>query len=113
MLRWALVRACRFQVGLKVHTKGMSMDDAIALFMQHAHMEKANAEREAYRAAFDPTYIVYTLGALQIRKLREDVERAEGASFDLAGFHARILSQGGLPVTLLRRMLLHDSGPSL
>jgi uncharacterized protein (DUF885 family) len=113
MLRWALVRACRFQVGLRVHTKGMTMDEAIAFFMKHAHMEKANAERESYRAAFDPTYIVYTLGALQIRKLRDDVMRAEGTSFDLARFHARILSQGALPVTLLRRILLHDSGPTL
>ena len=113
MLRWALVRACRFQVGIRVHTKGMSMDEAIAMFEQHAHMEHANAEREAYRAAFDPTYIVYTLGALQIRKLRDDVMRAEGTSFDLASFHARILTQGALPVSLLRRMLLHDSGPTL
>ncbi|HYQ89498.1 MAG TPA: DUF885 domain-containing protein [Candidatus Binatia bacterium] len=113
MLRWALVRACRFQVGLRVHTRGMSMDDAIALFMQHAHMEKGNAEREAYRAAFDPTYIVYTLGALQIRKLRDDVMRAEGTSFELARFHERLLSQGALPVALLRRMLLHDPGPTL
>lgn len=113
VMRWALVRACRFQVGIKVHTQGMSMDDATAFFMQHAHMERGNAEREAYRAAFDPTYIVYTLGALQIRKLRDDVARAEGPSFDLARFHARILSQGALPVALLRRMLLHDSGPTL
>ena len=112
-MRWALVRASRFQVGIRVHTQGMSMDDAIAYFMQHAHMERGNAEREAYRAAFDPTYIVYTLGALQIRKLRDDVARAEGPSFDLARFHARILSQGALPVVLLRRMLLHDTGPSL
>ena len=89
------------------------MDEAIALFMEHAHMERANAEREAYRAAFDPTYIVYTLGALQIRKLRDDVARAEGPAFDLARFHARILSQGALPVALLRRILLGDSGPTL
>ncbi|HXF58509.1 MAG TPA: DUF885 domain-containing protein [Candidatus Saccharimonadales bacterium] len=113
MLRWALVRACRFQVGIRLHTKGMTMDDAIALFVNHAHMEKANAEREAYRAAFDPTYIVYTLGALQIRKLREDVMKAEGTSFELARFHERMLTQGALPVSLLRRMMLHDSGPSL
>jgi uncharacterized protein (DUF885 family) len=113
MLRWALVRACRFQVGLRVHTKGMSMDDAIAFFMQHAHMERGNAERESYRAAFDPTYIVYTLGALQIRKLRDDVARAQGPAFNLARFHASMLSQGALPVTLLRRILLHDSGPTL
>jgi uncharacterized protein (DUF885 family) len=113
VMRWALVRACRFQVGLRVHTRGMAMDDAIRYFVDHAGMERANAEREAYRAAFDPTYIIYTLGALQIRKLRDDVAKSEGASFDLAKFHATILSQGSLPVPLLRRLLLGDDGPSL
>jgi len=113
MLRWALVRSCRLQVGIRVHTKGMTMDEAVQYFVDHARMEHANAEREAYRAAFDPTYIVYTVGALQIRKLRADVERSQGAAFDLARFHASMLSQGSLPVALLRRILLHDSGPTL
>ena len=113
VMRWALVRACRFQVGLRVHARGMSMDDAIRFFVENAGMERANAEREAYRAAFDPTYIIYTLGALQIRKLRDDVARAEGKGFRLADFHAKILSQGSLPVALLRRLLLGDDGPTL
>lgn len=113
MLRWALVRSCRLQVGLRLHTRGMTMDEATQYFVDHAYMERPNAEREAYRAAFDPTYIVYTIGALQIRKLRDDLAKKEGASFDLAKFHDRILSEGALPVVLLRKMLLNDDGPSL
>lgn len=113
MLRWALVRACRLQVGIRVHTRGMTMDEATQFFVDHAHMEKANAEREAYRAAFDPLYVVYTIGAMQIRKLRDDVHAKDGDKFDLAHFHERILSQGSLPVALLRRILLSDEGPSL
>lgn len=113
MLRWALVRSCRLQVGLRVHTRGMSMEEATQYFVDHAHMERANAEREAYRAAFDPLYVVYTIGAMQIRKLRDDVRTKEGTSFDLARFHAAILSQGALPVALLRKILLNDEGPSL
>jgi len=113
MLRWALVRSCRLQVGLRVHTRGMSMEEATQYFVDHAYMERANAEREAYRAAFDPLYVVYTIGAMQIRKLRDDVRTKEGTSFDLARFHATILSQGSLPVALLRRILLNDEGPSL
>lgn len=113
MLRWALVRSCRLQVGLRVHTRGMTMDEATQFFVDHAHMERANAEREAYRAAFDPLYVVYTIGAMQIRKLRDDVRAKEGAKFDLAHFHERILSQGSLPVALLRRILLNDEGPTL
>lgn len=113
MLRWALVRSCRLQVGIRVHTRGMTMDQAAQFFVDHAHMERANAEREANRAAFDPLYVVYTIGAMQIRKLRDDVRAKEGAKFDLAHFHERILSQGSLPVALLRRILLNDEGPTL
>jgi len=113
MLRWALTRACRFQVGIRVHTAGMSLEDATAYFVEHAGMEPVNAEREAYRAAFDPLYIRYTLGALQIRKLRDDFKREQGDRFDLGTFHATILSQGSLPVVLLRRMLLREEGMSL
>lgn len=113
MLRWALVRSCRLQVGIRVHTRGMTMEEATQFFVDHAKMERANAEREAYRAAFDPLYVVYTIGAMQIRKLRDDLRAREGDQFDLARFHARILSQGALPVALLRRLLLDDEGPSL
>ncbi|HEV8128899.1 MAG TPA: DUF885 domain-containing protein [Candidatus Eisenbacteria bacterium] len=113
MLRWALVRSCRLQAGIRVHTRGMTIEEATQLFMDHAGLEKANAQREAYRAAFDPLYVVYTIGAMQIRKLRDDVRAKEGASFDLAKFHERILSQGSLPVALLRRIMLEDNGPTL
>ena len=113
IMRWALVRACRLQVGIRMHTRGMTMEDGTKFFMDHAGMERANAERESGRAAFDPTYSVYTLGALQIRKLRDDLARAEGGSFDLPKFHAAILSQGALPVALLRRMLLPGNPGSI
>ncbi len=113
VMRWALTRACRLQVGIRLHTRGMTMEEGVRYFMEHAGLEQANAEREAGRAAFDPTYSVYTLGALQIRKLRDDVAQHEGASFDLAAFHAKILSQGSLPVALLRRMLLPKEGSIL
>lgn len=113
VMRWALIRACRFEVGIRVHTRGMTLEETTRYFVEHADMEPENARREAYRAAFDPTYLVYTAGALEIRKLRDDLRRRDGAAFDLARFHAAILSQGALPVALLRRMLLHDESPPL
>jgi len=113
VMRWALVRACRLQVGIRVHTRGMSLEDGTKFFMEHAGLERANAEREAGRAAFDPTYSVYTLGALEIRKLRDDYKREQGANFNLAAFHETILSQGAPPVALLRKMLLKQEGTIL
>ena len=113
VMRWALTRACRLQVGIRLHTRGMTMEQGVQYFMDHAGLERVNAEREAGRAAFDPTYCIYTLGALEIRKLRDDLAREQGKSFDLARFHATILSQGALPVALLRRMLLRSEGSIL
>ena len=113
MLRWALVRACRFQVGLRVHTKGMTIEEATKYFQDHAGLEPANAQAEAFRAVYDPTYIIYTLGALQIRKLRDDLMAERGTSFNLGEFHAAMLSQGSLPVVLLRRLMLKTEGASL
>ncbi|HEU4725650.1 MAG TPA: DUF885 domain-containing protein [Candidatus Eisenbacteria bacterium] len=113
MLKWALVRACRYQVGIRVHTKGMTLEEATQFFVDHAGMEPVNAQREAFRAAFDPTYLVYTLGALQIRKLRDDLRAEQGTAFDLGKFHAAILSQGAVPVVLLRRLMLKEEGSSL
>ena len=113
VMRWALVRACRLQVGIRVHTRGMTIEEGTRFFMEHAGLEQANAEREAGRAAFDPMYSIYTIGALQIRKLRDDVAREQGDNFDRAKFHATILSQGSLPVVLLRRMMLKEEGASL
>lgn len=113
VMRWALTRACRLQVGIRVHTRGMTIEEGTRFFMEHAGMEQANAERESGRAAFDPMYSVYTIGAMQIRKLRDDLAREQGDKFDLARFHATILSQGSLPVVLLRRMLLEEEGASL
>jgi uncharacterized protein (DUF885 family) len=113
VMRWALTRACRLQVGIRLHTRGMTMEEGVQYFMDHAGLERVNAEREAGRGAFNPTYSVYTLGALQIRKLRDDLAREQGKKFDLAQFHATILSQGSLPVALLRRMLLRSEGSAL
>jgi uncharacterized protein (DUF885 family) len=113
VMRWALVRACRLQVGIRLHTRGMTMEEGVQFFMDNAGLERANAEQEAGRASFDPTYSIYTLGALQIRKLRDDLARQQGSAFDLARFHATILSQGMLPVPLLRRMLLKTEGAAL
>ncbi len=43
MLRWSLVRACRFQVGIRVSTKDLALGNEIAMFITQAQMERGNA----------------------------------------------------------------------
>jgi uncharacterized protein (DUF885 family) len=111
-LQAALSRLCRYLVGLRMHTQGLSYEAGVEFFMREGYMERANAEREARRGTLDPTYLVYTLGKMEILKLREEYRARAGASFRLGEFHDRLLSYGSPPVKILRMALLGDAPAS-
>ncbi|HUA32604.1 MAG TPA: DUF885 domain-containing protein [Candidatus Binataceae bacterium] len=113
-LQMALMRACRYLVGIRMHTHGMTVAQATAFFEQSAYQTHHNAEVEALRGTGDPGYLRYQLGKLMILKLREDLQRQEGAAFDLGKFHDAFLAEGALPVPLIRRAMLgENAGPAL
>ena len=102
----ALLRLCRYVVGIRLHTAGMSYDEAVGFFMREGYQARTNAEREARRGTLDPTYLVYTLGKNEILKLRDEWRRQLGDSFRLGDFHDRLLSYGMPPVKILRMAML-------
>jgi uncharacterized protein (DUF885 family) len=112
-LHEALLRLCRYIVGLRMHTRGMTLEEGIAFFEREGWQERANAEREAMRGTSDPTYLVYTLGKLQLLKLREDYQKKVGDRFNLREFHDRFLSFGYPPIKLIREEMLGDDSPTL
>ncbi len=112
-LQMALLRACRYLVGLRMHTEGMSVDEAQAFFERNAYMTPNNARVEALRGTADPGYLRYQLGKLMILKLREDVRKKEGAAFNLGKFHDAFLREGAMPIRLIRRAMLGADGPLL
>jgi uncharacterized protein (DUF885 family) len=91
----------------------MSYEQGVEFFVKEGFQSRANAERETKRGTFDPTYLVYTLGKLQILKLREDYKKLRGDQFTLQEFHDTLLKQGAPPIRLLRRSMLGDDGPVL
>lgn len=109
----ALLRNCRYIVGIQMHTGKMSYEEGIQFFMKEGFMSRAYAERETKRGTSDPTYLVYTLGKLQIMKLREDYRKKMGANFSLGKFHDEFVRQGGVPVKLIRKTMLGDDSPTL
>jgi uncharacterized protein (DUF885 family) len=110
----ALLRDCRFVVGIKMHTQGMTVEEGTKFFEKEGYQEPASASEEARRGAYNPTYLYYTLGKLQIYKLRDDYRRAKGKDYRLETFHNDFVRQGGLPIKLLRGILLPgDTGPAL
>ncbi len=60
------------------------------------------------RGTFDIGYLNYTLGKLQILKLRKDFQEQEGDKFSLKKFHDEMLNHGMPPIRLLREIMLKD-----
>jgi uncharacterized protein (DUF885 family) len=112
-LQDALLRNARFIVGIQMHTGNMTYDQAVEFFQKEGYQPKETAAVEARRGAGDPTYLYYTLGKLEIMKLRADLEKKQGAAFSLEKFHDEFLSQGFPPIKIIRESLLGDDSPPL
>ncbi len=102
----ALLRLCRFVVGIRLHTDGMSVEQGTRFFMENAYMGETPSRIEAERGTFDPMYLVYTVGKLAILKVREDYKRYHREDFSLREFHDRMLANGQAPIWVHRQMLM-------
>jgi uncharacterized protein (DUF885 family) len=100
----ALVRDCRYVVGVKLHTRGMTVAEGAKLFVDQCFQEPAVAYVEARRGTFNPTYLYYTLGKLEIQELATEYMKKKGAT--LKQFHDAFIAQGALPIPLVRQILL-------
>jgi uncharacterized protein (DUF885 family) len=112
-LQDALLRDARFVVGIEMHTGKMTFDQAVKFFVDEGYQSHAGGLVETKRGTADATYLYYTLGKLQIIKLRADLEKKEGARFSLEQFHDDFLKQGYPPIKIVRRALLGDASPTL
>jgi len=109
----ALLRDCRYIVGIRLHTQGMTTDQAKEFFVKEGHQVPVVGEMETKRGTGDPTYLMYTMGKLEILKLREDYQRKMGAQFSLQDFHDRFIKAGNPPIKIVRRELMGKDGPLL
>jgi uncharacterized protein (DUF885 family) len=107
----ALLRVCRYIVGIEMHTRGLSYEKGREFFIKEGFMEKANAERETKRGTKDPTYLVYTLGKLKIIALKAEYQAKMGDKFDQKDFHDRFLKCGFPPLKIVRTEVLDLDWP--
>lgn len=103
----SLLRLCRLVVSIKEHTAGWSVKEGTTFFMTNCYYEEKPAYEEALRGTFDPGYLSYSLGKLQLLTLREDVKKRQGKYFSLRKFHDQATDNGMLPIQLLRKIMLH------
>jgi uncharacterized protein (DUF885 family) len=112
-LQDALLRDVRFIVGIKLHTQGMTVEEAAQLFETAGHQPHAVAVQEAKRGTSDALYGYYTLGKLMILKLRDDYKAKLGPDYTLQRFHDDFIKLGPLPMPLIRQAMLGETGSIL
>lgn len=106
----ALLRNVRFIVGIAMHTRGMTVEEAARRFAQDAYQPPPVARAEARRGTSDATYGYYTMGKLMILKLRADYQARHGARYSLRAFHDEFVRLGPLALPLVRRAMLGETG---
>lgn len=104
----ALLRICRLCVSIRTHCQGMTVDEATKFFMDNWYQGDKPSRQEALRGTFDPGYLFYTLGKLEILKLRADYRQQEGAAYSLKTFNDAMMDNGMPPIRLMREILLKD-----
>lgn len=108
MLFWRMHRAARIIFSLRFHLGQWTPQQAIDFLVERVGHERANATAEVRRSfigTYSPLYqVAYMMGGLQFRELHREL--VLGGRMTNREFHDRILQGGGMPVEMVRAMLL-------
>ena len=115
-LQDALLRDARFVVAIRMHTGvggALTIPQAEEFFVAEGYQARPIAEVETKRGTSDALYLYYTLGKLEILKLRTDVMAKQGSAFSLQKFHDALMQQGPAPLKVIRKAMLGNDSPVL
>ena len=101
-----MFRAARLVVDTGLHAKGWTREQAIAYMVSTTGMNESEVITEVERYMGQPGQAcAYKVGQLKILELRERAKTALGPKFNLKDFHAVVLENGGVPLTLLDKLV--------
>jgi len=101
--RGELISSTNLALDTGLHAYGWSRDEARRFAIESAFIAPALADYLIDRITVTPAQTcAYRIGFMTVERLRDEAQRAEGAAFDLARFHDRILGRGAMPLSLLQ-----------
>ena len=101
-----MFRSTRLVVDTGLHAEGWSRERAIAYMVDTTGMNESEVISEVERYMGQPGQAcAYKVGQIKILELRERAKAALGPKFNLKDFHAVVLENGGVPLTLLERLV--------
>ncbi len=105
-LRDEMLRAVRLVDDTGLHAKGWTREQAIAFEVEKTGMPESEVTTEVERyMALPGQACAYKVGQLKILELRDKAKAKLGDKFDLKDFHAVVLENGGVPLTLLEKLV--------
>jgi uncharacterized protein (DUF885 family) len=105
-LQAELFRAARLVVDTGLHAKGWTREQAITYMVSTTGMNESEVITEVERYMGQPGQAcAYKIGQLKILELRERAKAELGPKFNLKDFHAVVLENGALPLTLLEKLV--------
>jgi uncharacterized protein (DUF885 family) len=92
---------------VKMHTMGMTDEQALELMTKEAFQTQAEAQGKLERVKLSSTQLpTYYVGLREWLAFRKRYEAAAGKSFELLKFHDLVLDQGALPVPIIEKLLM-------
>lgn len=99
--------ACERHGGRHGITYGWSDERVTKYLGESGSTYAADIESLLDRMAVIPAQLTaYDSGALKILELREEFKRSQGEEYSLKDFHYRVLKNGSVPMSLLRKQVM-------
>lgn len=109
-------RACRLVADTGIHWLGWEIEQARRCFTENTALAPHNIQTELERyVAWPAQALSYKVGERKLHDMRQAAQQELGEHFDVRGFHAQVLSNGALPLSILEahiRKWIHEQTAS-
>jgi len=97
-----LWRSIRLVVDTGIHAKGWTRQQVLDFMYANSAVSETRAVSEAERfMAIPGQALAYKIGQLKILEIRRSAEERLGEAFDIREFHAQLLKDGSMPLSML------------
>jgi len=97
-----LWRSIRLVVDTGIHAKGWTRQQILDFMYANSAVSETRAVSEAERfMAIPGQALAYKIGQLKILEIRRNAEERLGDAFDIREFHAQLLKDGSMPLSML------------
>jgi uncharacterized protein (DUF885 family) len=91
---------------IKMHTMGMTDEQAVELMTLQAFQTEAEAQGKLTRAKLSSTQLpTYWVGTREWLEFRKRYQEAAGKNFNMLKFHDQVLDEGPLPVPVIEKLV--------